>query len=298
MKVLNYMNLNQHPIHLQFYRNRSNEFAEIYHAHQGLEMLIVHEGSGTVVVEQQIFELKPGKLFFFRPYQLHRIQINSSSDNPYIRSFFVFEPELLEQALASFPALQQFFITIQRELYIEQQLSGLDNEQLHFLLNSYQARIKQASPEELLEEQLLFLTNFVHWIKPLAHAQWNQGINQDYPLKTAKASSPSVAEQMMRWIEQHYQEAFELDKLAHAVHLSPNHVSYLFKQQVGSSITEYLTARRIRQACWLLKFSELAIQEVGHAVGLSNFSYFCQLFKRHVGITPLQFKKGLDKTKD
>ncbi len=293
MKVLNYMRLNEHPVHLQFYRDRTNEFAEIYHAHQGMEILIVHEGSGTVVVEQQIFELHHGKLFFFRPYQLHRVRIDEAADHPYIRSFFVFEPELLDQALHTFPSLHQFFMAMQREPGIEQQLSGLDTERLHALLSSYQDSAKHIQPHQLLEEQLLFLTNLVHLIMPLAREQWARAL-PDYK---EQGKSSVVAEQIMAWIEQHYQEAFELDKLAQAVHLSPNHVSYVFKQQVGSSITEYLTARRIRQACWLLKSQELSVEQIGHAVGIGNFSYFCNLFKRHVGITPLQFRKSHKKAK-
>ncbi|GIP16082.1 AraC family transcriptional regulator [Paenibacillus montaniterrae] len=289
MKVLNYMNLNQHPVHLQFYRDRTNEFAEIYHAHQGMELLVVHEGSGSIVVEQQIFELKRGKLFFFRPYQLHRVQIDKEADKPYIRSFFVFEPELLEQALNPFPALQQFFLKLYKKPYIEQQLAGVDSAQLHTLLQAYQAMIEQAQPEELLEEQLLFLTNFFHLIKSISGQKWGAAALEH----AGTGKTPSVAEQVMAWIEGHYEQPFELDKLAQAIHLSPNHLSYLFKQKVGSSITEYLTARRIRQACWLLKSSDMTIQEIGHAVGLGNFSYFCQLFKRHVGITPLQFRKSL-----
>lgn len=88
-------------------------------------------------------------------------------------------------------------------------------------------------------------------------------------------------------------EEFQLDVLAHAVHLSPNHVSAAFRQSVGTSITEYLTARRIRQACWLLRTSDVSVQEVGQSIGLSNFPYFCQLFKKHVGLTPYKFKRTM-----
>ncbi|MNY49646.1 Bifunctional transcriptional activator/DNA repair enzyme AdaA [compost metagenome] len=102
--------------------------------------------------------------------------------------------------------------------------------------------------------------------------------------------SSSTAERMLAWIEAHYMEPFKLDELASAVHLSPNHVSTTFHQSIGSTITEYLTARRIRQACWLLRTTDLSVQDIGEAVGLSNFSYFCQLFKKHVGFTPYKFK--------
>ncbi|NOU88841.1 helix-turn-helix domain-containing protein [Paenibacillus sp. LMG 31460] len=290
MKVMNYLNLNQHPAHLQFYRNRTNAFAEIYHAHQGMEILIVHEGTGTVIVEQQIFDLAPGMLFYFRPFQLHRIRMNELAQQAYIRSFFVFEPALLDSCLGAFPSTREFFQKLWKDPLSIQKISGLDTEALHNLLQAHHQTIEHAKPEHLLEEQLFFLTNLMHHLKT------------SYPLtgynlsteRNSKVKSSSIAEKVMEWIELHYMEPFELNQLAQAIHLSPNHISAVFKQIVGSSITEYLTARRIRQACLLLKTSDISIQGIGQAVGLGNFSYFCQMFKKHVGLTPYQFKSTSD----
>ena len=283
---MNYLNLNQHPIHLQFYRNRTRQFAEIYHAHQGMEIIIVHEGFGSIVVEQQIFELKPGMLFFFRPFQLHRVRIDELAPNTYIRSFFVFEPTLLDDCLAAFPTTREFFRDLWKNPLTVQQLSGVDTAALHHLLEAHQCYIEKATPAQLFEEQLFFLTSLMQHLK-VTHI-----LNNVTPSIEHLTKGSLIAQQVMEWIEEHYMETFELDSLAQAIHLSPNHISAVFKQIVGSSITEYLTARRIRQACWLLKTSDYTIQEIGRAVGLGNFSYFCQLFKRHVGLTPFQFKQS------
>ncbi|WP_205516886.1 AraC family transcriptional regulator [Paenibacillus sp. SYP-B3998] len=287
MKVMNYLNLNQHPAHLQFYRNRTNAFAEIYHAHQGMEILIVHEGTGTVVVEQQIFDLVPGRLFYFKPFQLHRIRMNELAQQSYIRSFFVFEPALLDSCLVAFPSTREFFQKLWKDPLSIQNISGLNTDALHNLLHTHQQNIEHAKPEHLLEEQLFFLISLMHHLKtsyPLTNYERSAE-------RTSQVKSSSLAEKVMEWIEIHYMEPFELSQLAQAIHLSPNHISAVFKQMVGSSIIEYLTARRIRQACWLLKSSDLPIQGIGRAVGLGNFSYFCQMFKKHVGMTPYQFKK-------
>jgi AraC-like DNA-binding protein len=287
MKLMNYMNLNQHPAHLQFYRDRTNDFTEIYHAHQGMEIIIVHEGTGSVVVEQQIFDLKPGMLFYFKPFQLHRIRINDLPHKRYIRSFFVFEPALLDNCLAAFPSVRAFFRKLWKDPMSIQRLTGLDTEALDFLLRTNQQILEKTKKEHVLEEQMFFLTALMRYLK-------NSSAITDHLLSVDRSSnvkSSSIAEKVMDWIETHYMESFELDRLARDIHLSPNHLSAVFKKIVGSSITEYLTARRIRQACWLLKTSDLSVQEIGRAVGLGNFSYFCQMFKRHVGLTPYQFKR-------
>jgi YesN/AraC family two-component response regulator len=94
------------------------------------------------------------------------------------------------------------------------------------------------------------------------------------------------------WIENHFQEDFQLDMLAKEIHLSPNHVSYIFHKETGSSISDYLAARRLQEACSLLRTSSLNIQEVGYRVGFGNFSYFCKFFKKHIGMTPHQFRQN------
>ncbi|MGO4276147.1 helix-turn-helix domain-containing protein, partial [Paenibacillus sp. TAF58] len=189
--------------------------------------------------------------------------------------------------LAAFPSTREFFQKLWRDPLSIQMISGLDTEALHNLLQAHQHIIEHAKPEQLLEEQLFFLTNLMHHLKT-SYPRTGYPLNSE---RSSKVKSSSIAVKVMEWIEIHYMEPFELNQLAQAIHLSPNHISAVFKQIVGSSITEYLTARRIRQACLLLKTSDISIQGIGQAVGLGNFSYFCQMFKKHVGLTPFQFKR-------
>ncbi|WP_199616365.1 AraC family transcriptional regulator [Paenibacillus alkalitolerans] len=288
MKILNYLNLYRHPVYLSFMRDRTRDFVDIYHAHQGMELLYVHEGQGQVIVNQQIFELTPGSLFYFRPFQLHRINMKLVPDSRYIRTLFVFEPSVLERYVAPFASLRTFFHRIcQEPLDQPQVLFGLPQQKIHRLLEDYQERMEETSEEHRLEEQMLFLIAFLHLLK--AHEGPRQ---RKHPPQVRKSS---VAERVMKWVENHYMEEFALKQIADEVHLTPNYVSAVFRQEVGTSITEYLTARRIRQACWLLKTSDLPVQEIGRMVGLTNNSYFCNLFKKQVGLSPYRYRRSNDK---
>lgn len=284
MRLMNYMNLNRHPAQLCFYKDRTHEFSEIYHAHQGMEFLYVHEGYGHVIVERQIFELAPGSLFYFSPFQLHRIRITGLPNQSYIRSLFVFEPMILEEVLRTFPGLQAFLRRLWKNPMTLQNVNAAGITGLDALIQIHSLALRQCPPELLLEEQLLFLTTLLHHLRSV----WVNNKDSEFP---GPCRPSTTAENIMEWIEEHYMEPFELNRLAQAVHLSPNHVSSLFRKSVGSSITEYITARRIRQACWLLRSTDLSIKDIGETVGLPNCSYFCQMFKRHVGLSPYQFKK-------
>ncbi|MFC5450062.1 AraC family transcriptional regulator [Paenibacillus aestuarii] len=292
MKLMNYLNLNIHPVQLSFFKDRTHEFEEIYHAHQGMELLVVHEGNGLAVIDQQLVELAPGSVFCFRPFQLHRLRIYNLPQDRYVRSMFVLEPAVLEAALTTHPSLREFYRKLWKDPLAPQAFRCSSLPALASMFRLYAPRIEagaERGTERLLEEQLLFLTAFVHQLR--ADAEQEQARSQLPALPQALPNKSSLtAERMLAWIEEHYREPFKLSELAQAVHLTPNHVSAAFRQAIGSSITEYLTARRIRQACWLLRTTDMSVQEIGESVGLGNFSYFCQLFKKHVGLTPYKFK--------
>lgn len=286
MKLMNYMNLNQHPVQLSFRKDRTHEFAEIYHAHQGMEILYVHEGHGHVIVERQIFELSPGTMFLFRPYQLHRVKMTDLALHPYVRTLFVFEPSVLEAVLQPFANLLAFFRMLWKDPAASPVLMGPGRAEMEAWFRLHAESLQTSASESLLEDQLLFLVSLIQRLR----TSWSFDSTEIGGPSRPRTSS--TAEAIMEWIEAHYGEPFELDRLAQHVHLTPNHVSALFRRSVGSSITEYITARRIRQACWLLRTTDQPVRAIGEAVGLSNFSYFCQAFKKHVGLSPHRYRNA------
>ncbi|MEK4296047.1 AraC family ligand binding domain-containing protein [Paenibacillus sp. FSL R5-0914] len=67
-----------------------------YHWHQCCEIMFVHGGQGNVVVNQQMYDIRRGMLFFFQPYQLHRIYSEVSPACPFERSIFYIDPHVAE----------------------------------------------------------------------------------------------------------------------------------------------------------------------------------------------------------
>ncbi|MNC23701.1 Bifunctional transcriptional activator/DNA repair enzyme AdaA [compost metagenome] len=288
MKILNYLNLNQHPVQCSFRVDRTRQFSEIYHAHQGMELLFVHEGSIRVVVNRQIFDLTAGNLVVFRPFQLHRVIMRTEPGGAYIRTLLVFEPGELGERLEAFPALRQFLHRLWKEPLQQQVFQSLPLERTVDKLEEYRERMEHAEPAELLEEQMLCLADMLGHLK--RHEE------PDMLNRLPPPQGSQVAEQVMEWLEAHYAEPFQLELLAQAVHLTPNHVSAAFRQAVGSTITDYLTAVRIRQACLLLRTGDKSVEEIGRGVGLQNTSYFCQMFRKHVGLSPHRFRRSFQRT--
>lgn len=279
----------ERPYHWGHAVRSTEHFKGYYHWHQGCELLLVHEGVGKVIVNQQTYDIRPGMLFFFQPFQLHKVYVDASSETPYVRTIFHFDQLQLEQGLAPFPRLQQLFMklkqgTIREQAFdLHEELDGL----LHLceVFDKTQARAGQRTNDG--EEAALLFVQFVAAVS-------RRIIDSKSAANLARTSRYS--EVIMEWIEGHYSEVFELDRLAEEMHLSKAYISRVFQRETGSNITDYIAARRMKEACRLLQTTDLSIRMIGERVGLASPSYFISTFKKEVGSTPYKYKRSMANT--
>ncbi len=82
-----------------------------------------------------------------------------------------------------------------------------------------------------------------------------------------------------------------LHTLASLQSLNASYLSALFHKETGKTLTDYVTARRMDAAGKLLRTTQLQVQTIAQHCGISDSNYFSKLFKKHYGITPLQFRE-------
>ncbi len=277
--------LARHP-HQFIYQHRSTqeESWDMYHAHQGMEFIFVHQGEGLVIIDQHIYAFQPGTLMYFQPFQLHRVKAELASTQSYIRSKFLFEPSMMDSFLDHFDELQQFFRYLWQEQLHSQIIDlAADTQTFQMIFNLYRHKLLKAARPAKPSEFALFIMIFLNRLQDY----WQQ-LENTRP--NCRLRHVHYAEEIMHWIDAHFREEFILDNLAKDLHLSNYHLSHLFRKATGSSITEYLMFRRLREACILLTTTPASIQEISSVVGIGNVSYFCQLFKKKLGNTPAKYR--------
>ncbi|WP_240417329.1 AraC family transcriptional regulator [Paenibacillus periandrae] len=294
MSYIQPFGLNEIRLYFAYQRKSTGveQFQGTFHAHQGIEILIVHEGKGTLIVDQKSYEVMPGMLCVFQPYQLHHIQMEMTPQTPFVRSIIQFEPSLYEAYFDKWPSLLAFFKHIHTSKLPYPCLFNLDETaQFHSLLQSLELKQSTLIKKDELEEYSLFLIAFFREFKPL----WEQSKGQ---IGMGTSRKPHQAERILVWLEGHYTEPLRLEKMAAELHLSAHHLSHLFKECTGSSITDYVFSRRMQQAVKLLISTDHAVAHIGEAVGMMNCSYFCKMFKTEIGVTPHQYRKQWQKQFD
>ncbi len=87
--------------------------------------------------------------------------------------------------------------------------------------------------------------------------------------------------------------------LADQYHITPSYFSRLFHERTGYAFPDYLAKIRLDHAKeLLLKKENKSIQEICKEVGYTNPSYFTAIFKKNLGLTPGQFRKNHQNSKN
>ena len=90
----------------------------------------------------------------------------------------------------------------------------------------------------------------------------------------------------IRFITDNYAEPISISDAARTVHLTPNYLGILFKQETGITFRDYLNTIRLNQAEDMLRAGEGSITEIALKCGFKDVFYFSRMFKKFKGTTP------------
>ena len=86
-------------------------------------------------------------------------------------------------------------------------------------------------------------------------------------------------------------DSFSIDQMADAACLSASQFRRLFHEQTGQSPHDYLVRRRVECSKEMLKESKKSITDIAMDMGFASSAHFASVFRRFVGIAPLQFRE-------
>lgn len=107
---------------------------------------------------------------------------------------------------------------------------------------------------------------------------------------TRAAKAPMPLERSFSYIKSFYAEDISIPDLAAMEGLSVSRYNVLFRETIGASPIQYITSLRIKQACALLKATNLHIKEIGESVGYRDNHFFSKAFKKKMGVSPQKYR--------
>lgn len=254
-----------------------------FQSHANYEIFYFHKGKGNYLIGDKIYVLSPGDLIIMHGMTLHCPKMDSAY--PYVRTLINFDPAYIRavsEPIFSFNVLEPF--------------ERLRNHRFHL----------QGEAREDFEALLAKMHRFDVPTDPLSYNRFRIAfiellllIHSFYKLPSpASQTLPSEKEQnvqkLITFVESHFTEDMNMDRLADAVHLNKHYLARTFREITGVTIFNYLYQRRINEAKMLFLLErEATVTEVCYRVGFKSLPHFCRLFKQMVGTTPEHFRRSL-----
>ena len=107
-----------------------------------------------------------------------------------------------------------------------------------------------------------------------------------------KAIQLTYAEKAESYIETNYSYPITVEEIASYVGISRSHLFRSFQNYMNRSPKEYLTEYRIKQACRLLRETDLSVSAIAYSVGFENNLYFSKAFRKQKGESPSEYRKS------
>lgn len=236
------------------------------HSHDLTEFFFVIRGEGKFTIESETFVVQKNDLLIVAPNTNHREE--SSTINP------------LEYMVIGVKNLS--FRMNKKETthtYLK-----LDFSHQQILINGYYETIREEL-KKIDSYSPVFLASFVDILIIFLMRKFDIQFYTDQHIK----SNPIVNNTKL-YIDENFKTNINLDLLAQKMNTSKFHLIRSFSKVYSYSPMQYVTEKRITEAKGLLSTTDMPIALISETIGFSSASYFTQVFKKHTGINPAQWR--------
>lgn len=100
--------------------------------------------------------------------------------------------------------------------------------------------------------------------------------------------------EVVQYIHNYYNDKIILEDLVITTGMSATYLHRKFKEEMNTTINQYITFYRINKAIELMRQGEDHIYKIAEEVGFNDYKYFASVFKKKVKYTPTEFIKSLN----
>lgn len=119
----------------------------------------------------------------------------------------------------------------------------------------------------------------------------NEDIDEkDIDVKNISESSSVITEYMKENI---FSPQLSLSQMASEIGFNSSYLSGVVKQIYGIPFQDYVNKQRMKKAKLLLLSTDMKNYEIAETIGVEDVNYFITKFKKTYGVTPKQYRQGI-----
>lgn len=243
------------------------------HKHQWFELNYIISGEGYTILEGQEFLVRTGEGFLIPPGMAHgHRHSNFTGDESYCLRILLETVTDAEHNRTSFG---------------EGILHALLQPRPHVLAFDWAAFVKEMDglPDALLQLRLaeLILSLCPPEDMPVTPAQ---------ELQDPEDNNDLLVRQAILYMKNDHSRSFSPQEMASSLYVSYRHLSRIFKELTGFTITQTLNEIKVEHAKKLLMEGSRTLRDIAREVGFENEYYLSRVFTQYAHSTPREFRKN------
>lgn len=260
--------------------------AALCHWHSELECIIVLEGAMQYLVNEQVYRLSRGRGIIVNANRLHFGYAGDEGDGggqgDCVFAVLLLHPSLLGgNAYIESHYLNPLLYDADSDAIFLSEDVGWQHQALRLIQTLWE--VAQEQPEHY---ELQIHVHFASlWLLLYENTVGKHGSHQHASLLNTHLK------EMIGYIQQHYADSVALRDIAAAGFMSRSKCCALFKQAIHQTPFEYLLRYRIQKSVSLLADGTRTITAIATACGFNGASYYTEVFRKIMGISPRAYRK-------
>ncbi len=253
------------------------------HKHDYVEVVYMCRGKTTHIINGERVELKEGNILFLNQNSTQEILPAGEND---IAVNFIILPEFFDTTLSMLgneeTPLRRFIVNCLKSEDIPSSYLYFDVADILPIQNLIENLIWTLMNDVINKRNINQMTMGLLFL---------QLLNCTDRLKSQNDET-DIAIRTLRYVEEHYSQG-SLTELSELLHYDFSWLSREIKRQTGKTYTELVQEKRLSQAAFLLKNTDLSVCDISLKVGYENISYFHRIFLKKYDVSPKHYRKIL-----
>lgn len=252
------------------------------HCHNFYSIFWFNSGEGTHIVDFDEYEIEQGTVFFLSPKPIHTYRNLSNVDG----------------IAMCFP--EDFLLKIDNEL------QGRIKTKMFYPANGFaHCKISEAAKEKMMpivklmqeasalqyEDKSLQASYFASLLSLLLIDMIRLGEWGDSSFSKVSSDSFQVYAKFVQMVEDNYIESHAVKDYIEKLGVSQTTLNQYTQQYAKTTPLKIINNRIILEAKRLLRYSTTRTKQIAFYLGFKDDSYFIKLFKRNVGMSPVEFRQ-------
>ena len=249
-----------------------------YHHHDFSKIAILIDGDLTYYIEGKAYILKPWDILFVNKNEIHKPVVNPNKY--YERIVIWLNPDFMAKyAQGNNDLLKCFEVAIKNNY----NLLRLNMKSIEIIKNLIQD-IQNCNNSNEFGSEILKESLFVQLMVLMNRLFLNSDKNRDIE----DIQYDKTIEGVLNYINSNLENDLSIDTIASEFFISKYYLMRKFKNQIGSSIHNYVVQKRLILARSLIS-DGLSMSSVCSRCGFNDYSSFVRAFKKVYGVSPSNY---------